>query len=109
MELKLPPQPLPVTPPALPIGEVLRQSEPLARLQLLMRDSDARFEAIKSALPGGLAQHVRPGPVDEAGWSLLAANASIAAKLRQLRPHLEETLRDRGWPASAIRVKVQSR
>lgn len=55
-----------------------------------------------------MAAHVKPGPVDEAGWSLLAANASVAAKLRQLQPRLEEMLRERGWEVSAIRVKVQS-
>jgi len=58
--------------------------------------------------PAALAAHVKPGPVDDAGWSLLAANASVAAKLRQLQPRLEDVLRERGWPVSAIRVKVQS-
>ena len=48
------------------------------------------------------------GPVDENGWSLLAANAAVAAKLRQLQPRLEDLLRERGWAVSAIRVKVQS-
>jgi hypothetical protein len=39
---------------------------------------------------------------------LLAANASVAAKLRQLQPRLEEVLRERGWQVNAVRVKVQS-
>jgi hypothetical protein len=91
------------------IEQALQQSAPLVRLQQLMRDSNARFEAIRSALPSALATHVKPGPVDDTGWSLLAANASVAAKLRQLQPLLEDALRQRGWPVSAIRVKVQSR
>jgi hypothetical protein len=106
---KPPSRPAPVTPDALRIEQALQQSAPLVRLQQLMRDSNARFEAIRSALPTTLAAHVRPGPIDEAGWSLLAANASVAAKLRQLQPLLEDTLRQRGWQVSAIRVKVQSR
>jgi hypothetical protein len=73
-----------------------------------MLDSNARFEAIRSSLPATITLHVRPGPVDDAGWSLLAANASVAAKLRQLQPRLEDVLRERGWQVSAIRVKVQS-
>jgi hypothetical protein len=77
-------------------------------LQQLMRDSNARFEAIRPSLPTILAPHVKPGPVDEEGWSLLAANASVAAKLRQLQPRLEDVLRERGWQVSSIRVKVQS-
>ena len=90
------------------IEQALRLSAPLARLQQLMRESNARYEAIQPILPPALAPHVKPGSVDDTGWSLLAANASVAAKLRQLQPCLEEALRERGWQVSAIRVKVQS-
>lgn len=91
------------------LEEVLHQSAPLVRLAELMRDSKARFAAISSCLPPVMAPHVRPGPVDELGWSLLAANASVAAKLRQLQPRLEDVLREHGWSVCTIRVKVQSR
>ena len=37
---------------------------------------------VRPLLPAALARHVRPGPVDAEGWSLLAANAGVAAKLR---------------------------
>ena len=97
-----------MTPNALTIEAALHRSAPLAHLQQLMRDSNARFDAIRPDLPALLAPHVRPGPVDEQGWSLLAANAAVAAKLRQLQPRLEDRLRDRGWQVSAIRIKVQS-
>jgi hypothetical protein len=90
------------------LKQALQRSEPLARLGQLLRDSAARFDAIRPCLPAALAPHVKPGPVDDLGWSLLAANASVAAKLRQLQPRLEEVLRERGWQVSAIRVKVQS-
>ncbi len=102
------PRPTPVTPDALRIEQALQQSAPLARLQGLLRESNARFAAIQPFLPAALARHVKPGPVDETGWSLLAANASVAAKLRQLQPRLEQVLVERGWQVSAIRVKVQS-
>ena len=101
-------RPPPVTPDALRIEQALQQSAPLARLRQLMLDSNARFEAILGSLPAAMAPHVKPGPVDDEGWSLLAANASVAAKLRQLQPRLEDILRERGWQVSAIRVKVQS-
>jgi len=91
------------------LAQALQRSEPLARLGQLLRDSTARFDAIRPCLPAALAPHVKPGPVDELGWSLLAANASVAAKLRQLQPRLEECLRQRGWQVSSIRIKVQSR
>jgi hypothetical protein len=90
------------------LQQALQRSEPLARLGQLLRDSNARFDAIRPCLPAALAPHVKPGPVDELGWSLLAANASVAAKLRQLQPRLEAVLKERGWEVSAIRIKVQS-
>ncbi len=98
-----------MTPNALRIEEALQRSAPLARLGDLMRDSNARFDAIRRHLPAALAAHVKPGPVDELGWSLLAANASVAAKLRQLQPRLEDAIRAGGWPVSTIRVKVGGR
>ena len=97
-----------MTPNALPIEAALHRSAPLAHLQQLMRDSNARYDAIRADLPTALAAHVKPGPVDDTGWSLLAANASVAAKLRQLQPRLEDRLRERGWQVSSIRIKVQS-
>ncbi len=95
-------------PVALPIGDALAQSAPLARLQSLLRESNARFELIRPLLPAALAQHVRPGPVDDEGWALLAGNAAVAAKLRQLLPRLEAALEQGGGKSSAIRIRVQS-
>jgi hypothetical protein len=51
---------------------------------------------------------VRPGSLDAEGWTLLAANTAVAAKLRQLQPRLESALLDAGWPAGALRIKVQA-
>ena len=97
-----------MTPDALRLQQALRMSAPLARLFERVQDSKARFDVIRASLPASLAEHVKPGSVDEGGWTLLAANASVAAKLRQLQPRLEEVIRDRGWTVSAIRVKVAS-
>ena len=98
-----------MTPDALRLQQALQMSAPLARLRERIDESNARFDAIRSSLPTAMAAHVRPGPVDEQGWTLLAANAAVAAKLRQLQPRLEEVVRERGWTVSTIRVKVESR
>lgn len=92
----------------MPIGEALAQSAPLARLRELLRESNARFAAIAPLLPPGLASQVRAGPVAVEGWTLLAANASVAAKLRQLLPRLETALKDNGLQSSVIRIRVHS-
>ena len=91
----------------LPIADALRASAPLGRLSERLRLSNALFEAVVAAVPEGLTASLRPGPIDDEGWSLLCANAAVAAKLRQLVPRLEQHLRDIGHPVAAIRIKVQ--
>ena len=85
----------------------MRESPALSRLVDRLRESNAMFATIQPLLPAALAASVQPGPLDEAGWSLLGANAAVAAKLRQLVPHLEDRLRQGGHTVAAIRVKVQ--
>lgn len=97
-----------VTPDAIGLREALARSSPLAALQTRLRESNDRFEAIRGTLPSALAAHVRPGPLDAEGWSLLAANPAVAAKLRQLQPRLQARLAECGWPALALRIKVNS-
>ena len=92
--------------PAQGISDALRSSAPLVRLGERMRQSNAFLAAVAPAIPAGLAAHIRAGPVDDEGWSLLCANASVAAKLRQLVPYLEQRLKDGGHAVAAIRVKV---
>ena len=92
----------------MPVAEALRRSTPLALLRARLQDSNDRFEAIRDSLPATLARHLAPGPVDEEGWTVLAANTAVAAKLRQLTPRLEAVLQGRGWQVSAIRIRVQS-
>lgn len=99
----------PDVPDTLRLADALQRSAPLASLRARLRDSAERLEAIRSSLPGPLRTQVLPGPVDDDGWSLLAANGSVAAKLRQLKPRLEAVLVERGWQVSSIRIRVQSK
>jgi Dna[CI] antecedent DciA-like protein len=91
----------------LPIADALRASAPLGRLSERLRLSNTLFEAVAPAVPAALTASLRPGPVDDEGWSLLCDNAAVAAKLRQLVPRLEQRLRELGHPVAAIRIKVQ--
>jgi hypothetical protein len=97
-----------VVPLARPLSDSLAGDDGLAGLLARVRGSQARLDALADVLPGLLRQHVRAGPLDEDGWTLLAANSAVAAKLRHLLPTLLETLVAKGWQATSIRVKVQS-
>ena len=96
----------PAVPDAMAITEALRQSSPLADLRRRMHDSQARLDLVRSVLPLLLRPHVSAGPLDAEGWSLLAANAAVAAKLRHLQPRIDALLRQHGWPGVEVRIKV---
>ena len=68
----------------LPLATALSRSEPLGALLKRVRESRARFDTIAPLLPAALAAAVKPGPLDDSTWVLLAAHASAAAKLRQM-------------------------
>jgi hypothetical protein len=93
-------------PQAVSIRAAMDQSAPLALLARRLQESRARFDCVQASLPPALRQQVRPGPVDEQGWSLLASNAAVAAKLRHLLPRLDQALVEAGWPALTLRVKI---
>jgi hypothetical protein len=95
-------------PLARPLGDSLAGDDGLSSLLARVRASQARLDALADVLPGLLRQHLRAGPLDDDGWTILAANSAVASKLRHLLPTLAETLVAKGWLATSIRVKVQS-
>jgi hypothetical protein len=96
----------PVTPPSLPIRQALAGSEPLARLTERLRESTQRLQAVQTLLPPAMRALVRSGPLDAEGWTVLADNGAVAAKLRHMVPVMQQRLESDGWKAVTIRVKV---
>lgn len=98
----------PLIPNALAIADAIDRSAPLALLRQRLKESSKRFAAIQSCLPDLLKPHVMPGPIDDEGWTLLAANTSVAAKLRHLQPAIETRLAEQGYPKVGVRIKARS-
>lgn len=90
------------------VARALDRAVPLSSLLQRLQASQACLEAIKPCLPPSLAACVKAGPWDEEGWTVLAANAAVSTKLRQLQPRLVMALADKGLKVTAIRIKVQS-
>lgn len=67
----------------------------------------ALYRHFISVAPPSLAQSCQILGLEFGTLSVSAANAAIAAKLRQLAPELVVLLQDRGCEVSGIRVKVQ--
>ena len=97
------------SPLGLPLATALGQSDSLTGLMQRVHASKARREAILPLLPPGMADDVRPGPLDDAAWVLLVGNAAAAAKLRQLLPAIDDLLRAQGFDGPVTRIKVLPR
>ena len=97
----------PAVPDSLPIREALDRSAALSTLRRRLEDSASRYAAVQSTWPPTLSPHLRAGPVDADGWTLLAANASVAAKARQLEPLIAERLLACGFAPIKIRIKIR--
>jgi hypothetical protein len=97
----------PMVPDVPQVTKALTRSSPLASLLQRLKASQSCLEAIQGCLPPALAAAVKAGPLDEEGWTILAANAAVSAKLRQLQPRLVQVLADKGHKVNAIRVRVQ--
>ena len=94
-------------PPSVTLLQASQANPSLAKLMDIQRASSARLQAVATLLPAGLRDHVQAGPIEEGVWCLLLANATTAAKLRQLLPALEAHLRVNGLEVKSIRLKVQ--
>jgi Dna[CI] antecedent, DciA len=95
--------PLPVT-----LHSAIAASDSLTSLAARLRESEQRLAAIAPLLPDTLARELRPGPIDDEGWSVLVSNAAVAAKLRQLLPRLADELRARSFRDLPIRVRLRA-
>jgi Dna[CI] antecedent, DciA len=98
----------PAVPEPIALRRALDDNVSLHSLAQRLAESQRRFDAIAPLLPAGLARDVRPGPIDDEGWSVLVSNAAVAAKLRHLLPRLDEALTARSFRALPIRVRVRS-
>ncbi len=86
-------------------AQALQDHPTLAGLLQGHRQSQQWWAEVSGAL-GPLAHQVRPGPIEEGCWTLLAAHGSAAAKLRQWVPILIERLQAQGHAVREVRVKV---
>ncbi|MEO7242909.1 MAG: hypothetical protein ABIW85_08335 [Variovorax sp.] len=92
---------------ALSVSDAAQRSPALAGLAAQVAEARAQLRALEDLIPPDLRDAVEAGPISPADWCLLVRGNAAAAKLRQLRPHLEERLKARGFQVSNIRIKVR--
>lgn len=92
---------------AITLQQAAEDSPTLARLAGLARESGERLKAVQSLIPAMLRTAIKAGPIDGESWCLLVNSNAAAAKLRQVVPALQASLRSKGYPVNSIRIKVQ--
>jgi hypothetical protein len=98
----------PSVPDALAIRDVMDQSAALGLLKRRIDESMRRLACVRCCLPESLTAHVAAGPIDDTGWTLLATNSNVAAKLRHLQPAIEARLAYQGFSIVPLRIKTRS-
>ncbi|SEN01657.1 DciA family protein [Nitrosomonas marina] len=63
--------------------------------------------AESAAIPEHLAKHCELGPLSRSRLTLLAANASVAARLKHMAPSILQKIQKKGWQISSIKVQIQ--
>ena len=105
---KPPGQPWQAMPPGTrTISQVLGATDALTQLTVRVRESQARLAALQPLLPPAMRPQVKAGPVDIEGYTLLAGNQAVSAKLRQMLPALQAHLRSLGFEGT-LRVKLMA-
>lgn len=90
-----------------PVSEVLNRTEAFAALRAGVEQVASLQRDLTALLPDYLANHVEPGSIKDGTLTLFAAHNALAARLRQVEPRLLAELQKRGWPVSALRVRVR--
>ena len=88
------------------ISEALQAEGGLGALLARWQHSKCCLTAAAPVLGPGLAGTMRPGPMEEGVWVLLASNPASAAKARQLLPRIQQALDAQGLGVTSVRVRV---
>jgi hypothetical protein len=88
------------------VAHALQESAALGSLLGRWRLSLECMQAVLPVLGPALSAQMRPGPVDDHQWTLLAATNSAAAKARQLLPRLTQAVQHLGMGIQAVRIRI---
>lgn len=97
------------TPGTRSLAEALQGHETLGALLGRWRTAQECMQAARPVVGAGLATLLRPGPVQDGCWVMLADSGPAASKARQLLPHIALALQQRGLPVTEVKVRVSPR
>jgi hypothetical protein len=91
---------------AVSVVQAVERAPALAGLAQRASESAHCLRTVIPLIPSSMRSGIQAGPIDNGLWCLLAANSSVAAKLRQLAPTLAAHLRTHGQNVQEIRIKI---
>jgi hypothetical protein len=91
------------------VGLLLNSLPELQVLNQQLRQLAALQSALAEVLPANLATSASVASVKAGELILFADNGAVAAKLRQMAPRILNSLRQRGYEITGIRLQVQVR
>ncbi len=97
------------TPGTRSLAEALQGHETLGALLGSWRTAQECMQAARPVVGAGLAALLRPGPVQDGCWVMLADSGPAASKARQLLPNIATALQQRGLPVAEVKVRVSPR
>ncbi len=92
--------------PVLTLQQAVRANPVLADVAERAWASRRLLQRVAEHLPPLLRERVTAGPLEDGTWCLLAANPSVAAKVRQLAPVLLAAARCAGGEVQTLQVRV---
>ena len=88
------------------LAEALQGNPSLGALLGRWREAQQCMHVAAPILGPDLSASMRPGPVQDGQWTLLAASGGAAAKSRQLLPRITQAVQALGLGVQTVRVRV---
>ena len=88
------------------LSDALQDNPTLGGLLLRWRMAQQCMQATTGVLGAKLAPSLRPGPVDDKEWTLLASSGTAASKARQLLPKITEAVQSLGLGVETVRIRI---
>jgi hypothetical protein len=88
------------------VADALQENPTLGSLLGRWRLSLECMQAARPVLGPDLSASMRPGPVEDSQWTLLAASGGAAAKSRQLLPRIHQAVQALGVGVNSVRIRI---
>lgn len=88
------------------LADALQANPTLGSLLGRWRLAQECMQAARPVLGPDLSASMRPGPIDDKQWTLLAASGGAAAKSRQLLPRISEAVQGLGLGVETVRIRI---